>query len=168
MSRVTTIKFPTCHYCITFFVPFSRQVHGTNLHHPRRPVIKIQHLQQLFQFISSSGLHHHYQEMLRSAVTLAFFGFLCSSEYTSPSLSTYVANSTLLFSDVSNSNNLSSPFKLNRPKPIHLKQAIPLILVPPVLLYVLFVLCFNLSMFLVYRLVLCLCFVIVCTYLTRC
>ena len=44
------------------------QVQGSSRHHPHRPAITMQHLQQLLWFISSSGLHHHDQKMLCSTV----------------------------------------------------------------------------------------------------
>ena len=93
-----------------------RRVQGSKCHRPRRPAITMHHLHQLLQFISTSSLHHHDQKMLWSAVTLAFFGFLRSSEYTSPSRSTYITNSTLLFSDVSISNNCTTAI-------IHIKSS---------------------------------------------
>ena len=67
---------------------------------PRRQPITVLHIRQLFDFITSSQLHPTDKLLLRSAITLAFFGLLRSSEYTVQSVRQFEATYTLLISDV--------------------------------------------------------------------
>ena len=77
--------------------------HRDNISHrrpPRRP-ITLHHLSLLFQFIDNHVKPHHDRLMLHSAFSLAFYGMLRSSEYTSPSISRFDSDSTLLITDIS-------------------------------------------------------------------
>lgn len=78
-----------------------RRSQGNSHMRPRRAPITISNMYSLLNFIRASQYHPTDQLMLRSAVTLAFFGLLRSAEYTSPSPSTFDLTVTLLPSDVS-------------------------------------------------------------------
>ena len=78
-----------------------RRQQGTQFRRPRRTPITISHLQLLLAHIKD-GIHSVADKaMLRSAVTLAFFGLLRVSEFVSQAESQYDPESTLLVSDVS-------------------------------------------------------------------
>ena len=66
----------------------------------KRPALSLPHLRRIINFIDLS-FNYSDRLMLRSAVTLAFFGLLRSSEYCSFSHSSFSITNTLLVSDVS-------------------------------------------------------------------
>ena len=66
-----------------------------------RPAISIPQLNIIINHLRLYTSDRRDGLMLQSAVSLVFYGLLRSAEYTSPSASSYSANSTLLFSDVS-------------------------------------------------------------------
>lgn len=80
-----------------------RRTQGDN-HRPRRQPFTIQHIQHLFTFLDLSQLHDIDKLLLRSATTLAFFGLLRCSEYTSNSRHWFDASCTLLLTDTRFSN----------------------------------------------------------------
>ena len=66
----------------------------------KRPVT-LSVMRRLKHYISLTGLPLHDQHLLWCAITLAFFGFLRSSEFLSASTTRFIPDSTLLLSDVS-------------------------------------------------------------------
>ena len=78
-----------------------RRVQGATRRRPARPAISIPQLNIIINHLRLYTSDRRDGLMLQSAVSLAFYGLLHSAEYTSPSASSYSANSTLLFSDVS-------------------------------------------------------------------
>ena len=82
---------------------------NTRTRPPRQP-ITIVHLQTIVRHIRNSDIIYHDQLLIVSAITLAFFGLLRSSEYTAPSGNTYDPSVTLLFSDITFSVNQTVAF----------------------------------------------------------
>ena len=78
-----------------------RRVQGSSRSRPRRPAITIGHLLNIVAYCTAHIPHPNDQIMLRSAVTLAFFGMLRVSEYTSATTTSYNPDTTLMFADVS-------------------------------------------------------------------
>ena len=86
-----------------------RRVQGnSHTRHARSP-ITINHLYQLRLFINQPGsiLVYHDQLVYWAAVTMAFFGLMRSSEYTSSHVNSYNVHHTLLYSDISFAPDLS-------------------------------------------------------------
>ena len=84
-----------------------RHTESASCRRPRRNPITLSHLRLLWQFLSSSSCSGYHRSMLFSACTLAFFGMLRSSEYTSPNNTTFLSNSTLQVTNISFSPDLS-------------------------------------------------------------
>ena len=79
-----------------------RRVQGSSCTRPRRPALTVTHLNQIIRYVFASPIYHpHDKIMLVSAITIAFFGLLRSSEYCVSSRLTYDPASVLLFSDIS-------------------------------------------------------------------
>ena len=74
---------------------------------PRRNPVTLAHLRLLSQFLQSNSYSACDRAMLFSACTLAFFGMLRSSEYTSPTTTTFHQDSTLQVNDIVFSPDLS-------------------------------------------------------------
>ena len=66
----------------------------------KRQPITILSLTKIHEKLLSSAYNQHDRQMIWSACTTAFFGFLRSSEYLAPTTKTFDANSTLLFQDI--------------------------------------------------------------------
>ena len=73
---------------------------GKNKRLPRSP-ITVPLLHQLRNYLTNSSLNITDQTMLWAAFLTAFFGFLRSSEYVSPAINKFQAETTLLHSDIS-------------------------------------------------------------------
>ena len=79
-----------------------RRVQGSRFTRPRRPAITINHLVTIIHFLTNSNkLSYHDKLMLHSAVCLAFFGLLRSSEYVCPTTTTFYPEASLLITDIS-------------------------------------------------------------------
>ena len=76
-----------------------RRVLG-NKQKPHRQPFTITHIRAIFTYLNRLPLHPRDKLLLRSAVTLAFFGFFRSSEYTSPSQQYFDPAHTLLITDI--------------------------------------------------------------------
>ena len=84
-----------------------RRVQGNNyIRQPRHPITTT-HLYQLRNFINLRITLHHDKLVYWAAVTLAFFGLLRSSEYTSTPTHSYNPNHTLLYNDITFAPNVS-------------------------------------------------------------
>ena len=77
-----------------------RRTQGSLYQRPRRQPITISQLAAIISFLERSPYHSQDRSMLRSAVTLAFFGLLRCSEYTSHSMTRFDPESTLCFQDI--------------------------------------------------------------------
>uniref|UniRef100_A0A7M5X165 SAP domain-containing protein n=1 Tax=Clytia hemisphaerica TaxID=252671 RepID=A0A7M5X165_9CNID len=77
-----------------------KRTHGSTHSKPKRQPITIETLTSIYQHLQSSNLNNHDRQMLWTACTTAFFGFLRSSEYVSPSSHEYDPSSTLLYNDI--------------------------------------------------------------------
>ena len=89
-------RLPKLHFTLR---GIKRKLGATGNRKPRMPVTIVL-LKQIKSYIMSTSPNLVDQRMLWAASTLAFFGFLRSSEYTSPSKSKYHKSSTLQLQDV--------------------------------------------------------------------
>ena len=92
-------RLPNMHQLHFTLRGIKRKLGATGNRKPRMP-ITIFLLKQINSYIMSTYPNLVDQRMLWAASTLAFFGFLWSSEYTSPSKSKYHKSSTLQLQDV--------------------------------------------------------------------
>ena len=77
-----------------------RRIQGSNFHRPRRQPISLHHLRLLshrLQLMQYSDLE---RAMFRAATSLAFFGLLRVSEYTSQNRQSFCPETTLLVTDI--------------------------------------------------------------------
>ena len=63
-----------------------RRVQGSSRVQPRRPAISTEHLKHIICYLQTSSISPQDQLMLSSAIMVAFFGLLRSTEYTCSSL----------------------------------------------------------------------------------
>ena len=77
-----------------------KRTQGSIYSKPKRQPITIEMLALIYKQLSTSKLNNHDRQMLWTACTTAFFGFLRSSEYVSPSTNEYDPSTTLLFTDI--------------------------------------------------------------------
>ena len=82
-------------YTVFYLLCGIRRQQDSQYRLPRQHPITLLHLQQLFNFVSCNISNVHNKCMLRSILTLVFFGMLRYSEYTSPTISSYFLESTL-------------------------------------------------------------------------
>ena len=77
-----------------------KRTHGSDHSKPKRQPITIEMLASIYKQLSTPNLNIYDRQMLWAACTTAFFGFLRSSEYLSPSTHRYDPTSTLLYYDI--------------------------------------------------------------------
>ena len=89
---------------------------GTHAHWPRRLPVTINIMRFIKNAIQSSISNAFDQSMLWAACCLAFFGFLRSSEFTSPSSNSFSSSQTLLRSDIDFDSRNSLCIRINMSK----------------------------------------------------
>ena len=77
-----------------------KRTQGSSRSKPKRQPITIEMLTLIYNFLLKSEFNTYDRQMLWTACTTAFFGFLRSSEYLSPSSTEFDESSTLLYDDI--------------------------------------------------------------------
>lgn len=84
-----------------------RRTQGRSHSRPPRSPVTTANLQQLLLFIQTQDISSHDKRLLWAAITVAFFGLLRVSEYTSGHTTTYNRTNTLLRTDINFSPNFT-------------------------------------------------------------
>ena len=77
-----------------------RRTQGSARSKPKRQPMTIEKLNLIYTRLRQSEFNNHDRQMLWTACTTAFFGFLRSFEYLTPSIDKFDASTSLLYSDI--------------------------------------------------------------------
>ncbi|XP_066911751.1 uncharacterized protein [Clytia hemisphaerica] len=85
---------------LCLLIPSIKRTQGSKHVKPKRQPVTIETLTLIYKHLLASEYCAYDRQMLWTACTTAFFGFLRSSEYLSPTMQDYDPTVTLLFSDI--------------------------------------------------------------------